>query len=445
MNSVVRNILAWAVLVAVANLPPVGLLHAADEKIVFDRDIRPILSDNCFSCHGKDAKTLKGDLRLDRRDSATKVTDGSAAIVPRKPGNSALIERIFAADESVMPPPETNKKLTAKQKDLLKRWIAQGAEYTGHWAFVAPRRPKLAAVKNAEWARNAIDRFILARLEAKGLAPSREAGRETLIRRVSLDLRGLPPTLKEIDRFLNDKSPGAYEAMVDRMLASRHFGEKMARIWMDLARYGDTNGYHYDSTRQAWLWRDWVINAYNTNMPFDRFTIEQLAGDLLPDATISQKVASGFNRNTRYNEEGGADPAEWRVEYAKDRVRTLGQVWLGMTVGCAECHSHKYDPLTQKEFYQLYAFFNSLDEPGAQGHRQKYPPFIKVPTPEHQKTIAAFNAEIAKIRKQIQTQLAKTGYREPKDLPAAPRTKVADVVWIDDAPPPGARLQGNTP
>ena len=444
MHCILRSITGWIAVAAIVSAATSGPLHA-DDKIVFDRDIRPILSDNCFACHGPDAKTVKADLRIDLRDNATKLTDGAAAIVPGKPDKSAMIERIFATDESVMPPPETNKKLTAKQKDLIKRWIAQGAEYTGHWSFSAAKRPQLPKVKDSKWSRNAIDRFILARLEAKGLTPSKEASRETLIRRVSLDLRGLPPTLKEIDQFLNDKSANAYEAMVDRMLGSRHYGEKMARIWMDLARYGDTNGYHYDSTRQAWLWRDYVIRAYNTNMRFDRFTIEQLAGDLLPNATIQQKVASGFNRNTRYNEEGGADPAEWRVEYAKDRVRTLGQVWLGMTVGCAECHSHKYDPVTQKEFYQLYAFFNSLDEPGAQGHRQKYPPYIKVPTAEHKQKLAALNAEITKIRAQITAQLAKTQYREPKNLPPAPTNKVADVIWIDDAPPAGAQLAGNTP
>ncbi|GAB4138837.1 MAG: PSD1 and planctomycete cytochrome C domain-containing protein [Planctomycetaceae bacterium] len=419
--------------------------NAAD-KIVFDRDIRPILSDNCFACHGPDAAQVKAKLRIDLRDSVTKSRDGHAAIVPGKPEKSELVKRIFADDEfTVMPPPETNKKLTEKQKQLLKQWIVQGAEYTGHWSFETPKQPPLPKVKNTAWVRNEIDRFILARLEAKGLNPSKRASRETLIRRVSLDLRGLPPTLQEIESFLKDKSPTAYESMVDRMLASPHFGEKMARIWMDLARYGDTNGYHYDSTRQAWLWRDWVINAYNSNMPFDRFTIEQLAGDLLPNATVQQKVASGFNRNTRYNEEGGADPEEWRVEYAKDRVRTLGQVWLGLTTGCAECHSHKYDPITQKEFYQLYAFFNSLDEPGAQGHRQKYPPFIKVPTPQYNAKITALKSELETIQEQIRSQLVKIQYREPKTLPPAPKNHVADVVWIDDAPPAGAKLAGNSP
>jgi len=442
-------------LIAFVGVLVIAETSRADEKVNFDRDIRPILSDNCFACHGPDAEQVKAELRLDLRDNVTKRREGgTVAIVPGKPEKSELIRRIYAKDEfTVMPPPESHKKLTAKQKDLIKQWIAQGAEYTQHWAFVTPKRPKLPRFRGFEkspesgrnWIRNEIDRFILARLEAKGITPSAEASRETLIRRVSLDLRGLPPTLKEIDEFLNDRSKDAYEKMVDRMLSSPHFGEKMARIWMDLARYGDTNGYHYDSTRQAWLWRDWVINAYNTNMPFDRFTIEQLAGDLIPNATVDQKIASGFNRNTRYNEEGGADPAEWRVEYAKDRTRTLGQVWLGMTLGCADCHSHKYDPISQTEFYQLYAFFNSLDEPGAQGHRQKYPPYIKVPTEQQEKTVAELNAEIDRLQQEIQKQLAAVTYEEPKNLPAPPKTKTEEVVWIDDAPPPGAKLQGNSP
>ena len=421
-------------------------LFAAGPKVDFARDIQPILSDNCYACHGRDAAKVKGDLRIDLRNSVTKSTDGTAAIVPGKPQKSELIRRIFAKDESErMPPPESHKKLTARQKQLIKQWISEGAEYSQHWAFITPKRSKLPAVKNTKWSKNAIDRFILARLEAKGIGPSKEASRETLARRVSLDLRGLPPTLKEVDGYVKDSSPKAYERMVDRMLSSSRYGEKMTRIWMDLARYGDTNGYHYDSTRQAWLWRDWVINAYNSNMPFDRFTIEQLAGDLLPNATVWQKVASGFNRNTRYNEEGGADPAEWRVEYAKDRVRTLGQVWLGMTVGCAECHSHKYDPISQREFYQLYAYFNSLDEPGAQGHRQKYPPYITVPTPEHKRKTAILKSEITRLRLQIRTQLAKIEYTEPANLAKTPVKKQTDVVWIDDAAPAGARLQGNSP
>ncbi len=417
----------------------------AAEPVDFNRDIRAILADNCYACHGPDAKEIQGGLRLDLPEVATKPAEsGAVAIVPGKSEKSELVRRVFSKDESEkMPPADSHKKLTAAQQDLLKRWITEGAEYKDHWAFLRPAKTELPTVRNAAWITSPIDHFVLAQLEAKALNPSAQASRETLIRRVSLDLRGFPPTLKEIDRFLNDDSTTAYENMVDRMLASPHFGEKMARIWMDLARYGDTNGFHYDSTRQVWLWRDWVINAFNTNMPFDRFTVEQLAGDLLPNATLDQKVASGFNRNTRYNEEGGADPEEWRVEYAKDRTRTLGQVWLGLTVGCAECHSHKYDPITQKEFYQFYAFFNSLDEPGAQGHRQKYPPLIEVPTPMHNATIAKLEAEIAATKIRIREELARIDYQEPKELADQPQSQPVDVVWIDDSAPKGANFQGN--
>jgi hypothetical protein len=416
----------------------------AAEPLNFNRDIRPILADKCFLCHGPDAKDLKGGLRIDLRDAVTAPADsGEVAIVPGDPDTSELIRRIITDDEDLrMPPAETRKTVSPEELALLRRWISEDAEYQDHWAFIAPKRPEAPAA-DGNWTRNDIDRFVLQGLKTKGLAPSAEASRETLIRRVSLDLRGFPPAVEEVDAFLNDSSEDAYENMVDRMLASPHFGEKMARLWMDLARYGDTNGFHYDSTRQVWLWRDWVINAYNDNMPFDQFTVEQLAGDLLPDATVSQKIASGFNRNCRYNEEGGADPEEWRVEYAKDRVRTLGQVWLGMTLNCADCHSHKYDPVSQTEFYELYAFFNSLDEPGAQGHRQKYPPLIEVPTSEQIEKIADLEDEIKALEQEISDELARIEYVEPDDVPAEPESKPVDVVWIDDATPEGASLQGN--
>lgn len=419
-------------------------ISAAAETVDFNRDIRPILADKCFLCHGPDAEDVEGGLRIDDREVATEPADsGEIAIIPGDPEKSELIRRIITDDEDLrMPPAETRKEVSAAELDLLRRWIADDAEYRDHWAFIPPERP--APPKPAStWAANEIDRFILARLAAKGLKPSAEASRETLIRRVSLDLRGFPPTVEEVDAFINDKSPNAYEQMVDRMFASPHFGEKMGRLWMDLARYGDTNGFHYDSTRQVWLWRDWVINAYNSNMPFDQFTIEQLGGDLLPNATIAQKIASGFNRNCRYNEEGGADPDEWRVEYAKDRVRTLGQVWLGMTLNCADCHSHKYDPVSQTEFYELYAFFNSLEEPGAQGHRQKYPPLIEVPTSEQETKIADLGDEIKALEQEIRDELARIKYVEPDDVPSEPESKPVDVVWIDDAAPEGASLQGN--
>ncbi len=418
----------------------------ADDKVDFNRDIQPLLADRCFACHGRDAQQVQGELRLDLPASATKKNEeGRTAIVPGKPDASELVRRIFSNDESeIMPPAETNKPLQPAERELLKRWVAQGAEYQQHWAFVKPVRRALPKVADANWPQNDIDRFVLARLESNGLKPSAEASRTTLIRRVSLDLRGFPPTIAEVEQFLNDSSPSAYEQMVDRMLASQHFGEKMALIWMDLGRYGDTNGYHYDSTRQVWLWRDWVINAYNKNMPFDQFTIEQLAGDLLPDATLDQKIASGFNRNTRYNEEGGADPAEWLVRYAIDRTNTLGQVWLGMTVNCAECHSHKYDPISQKEFYQLYAFFNSMNEPGAQGHNQQYPPLLKVPQAADDKKLTAAKTQIAAIEVQIKQKLAAFNYAEPEGAPkTAEPAGPTEIVWVDDELPTGAKPEGN--
>ena len=429
---------------------PLALLLAlsaaapAAETVDFNRDIRPILADNCYQCHGPDATDVQGGLRLDLRDVVTQPADsGEVAIVPGQPEQSELVRRIMSTDEAeIMPPEDSRKVLTAAERELLQAWVAEGAEYQDHWSFLRPQRSAQPQVNASDWVRNEIDRYVLAKLESRGMTPSPEASRETLIRRVSLDLRGFPPTVAEIDEYLRGQSEGAYERMVDRMLDSPHFGEKMARIWMDLARYGDTNGYHYDSTRQVWLWRDWVIRAYNDNMPFSQFTVEQLAGDLLPAATVDQKIASGFNRNTRYNEEGGADPDEWRVEYAKDRTRTLGQVWLGMTLGCADCHSHKYDPISQREFYQLYAFFNSLDEPGAQGHRQKYPPLVEVPTEAQQQQFAQQEAEIAGLENQIREAVTQADYREPADLAAEPQSEPVDQVWIDDDAPEGAQLQG---
>ena len=432
-----RKYFAFALLgsIAFANIYPT----IAAESVDYNRDVRKILADKCYACHGPDAEEVQADLRLDLRNSATE----SGAIVPGKPDDSGLVERIFSTDkDEVMPPLDSHKELSEREKQLLKQWVSEGAEYKDHWAFIKPARRKSSTVKRQDWIKNEVDRFSLSRMEAAGIEPSADAARETLIRRVSLDLRGFPPTLEEVDQFVQDNDAKAYEKMVDRMLASPHFGEKMARIWMDLGRYGDTNGYHYDSTRQVWLWRDWVINAYNNNMPFDQFTVEQLAGDLLPDATTDQKVASGFNRNTRYNEEGGADPDEWRVQYAKDRVNVLGQVWLGMTLGCCECHSHKYDPITQKEYYQLYAFFNSLNEPGAQGHNQKYPPLLQVAQPADDEKIAAAKADIARIEKEINDAIAKIEYVEPTDLPDVLEEKATDFVWIDDEAPAGAKLQG---
>jgi hypothetical protein len=331
----------------------------------FARDVRPLLSKNCFTCHGPDEGTREAGLRLDRFDSATQPADsGAAPIVPGKPDESELIRRIFAEDESErMPPAEAKSQLTDVQKDTLRRWIASGAEYTEHWAFTPPRQAPLPEVKQQDWPRNEIDYFILSRLEREGLSPSAPADKLTLVRRVYLDLIGLPPTPQEVDAFLADDSPQAYEALVDRLLASKHYGERWARLWLDLARYADTNGYEKDRARSIWPYRDWVIRALNADMPFDQFTVEQLAGDMLPGATLDQRIATGFHRNTMLNEEGGIDPLEFRFHAMTDRVATTGVVWLGLTTGCAQCHTHKFDPISHNEYYGLMALLNNADEP----------------------------------------------------------------------------------
>ena len=407
---------------------------AADRPaaIDFGRDIRPILSDNCFTCHGPDKDKRKAGLRLDTKEDAFKKLDsGGYAIVPGKPDQSRLLAVITLPpdDDDHMPPTKTGKKLSAAQVDLLRRWIVQGAKWAGHWSYVAPERPAVPTVKNKKWARNDVDRFILAALEKSGLKPNAEADRYTLIRRLSLDLIGLPPTVQEVDDFIADKSPNAYEKVVERLLASPHFGERLALAWLDQARYADTSGYHFDGFRQMHLWRDWVIQAFNDNKPFDQFTIEQLAGDLLPDATIDQKIATGFHRNVMTNDEGGADPDEYLAKYVVDRVNTTAQVWLGTTVGCAECHDHKYDPISTKEFYQFYAFFHSVPEKGLDGTRVKNPaPVLKVPSPDQgsrlirlldlipkaEKTLADREGELPKEQEAWEKELQKQEIPEPK-------------------------------
>ncbi len=358
---------------------------AAPPAIEYNRDVRPILSENCFSCHGADSAARKAKLRLDRFEDATaKPEDGNPPFVPGKPDLSEGIRRIFDEGEDIMPPEKSHKVLTPTQKALLKRWVSEGAKYQPQWSLIAPKRPQLPAVKKKEWTRNAIDSFILARLEREKLEPAPEADRRTLARRVHLDLIGLPPTREEVEAFVNDKSPDAYGKLVDRLLASPQWGEHRGRYWLDAARYGDTHGIHFDNFREMWSYRDSVFNAFNANMPFDQFTIEQLAGDLLPNATLDQKIASGFNRCNITTSEGGAIDEEYLVLYARDRTDTTSQVWLGLTAGCAVCHDHKYDPLSQKEFYQLSAFFNNTTQKAMDGNRKDTPPVIVVPKPEDQ-------------------------------------------------------------
>lgn len=399
--STARRILLALVLVGLPQMPAIAGPPAA--SVDFDRQVRPILSNNCFQCHGPDEEVRQAGLRLDRRAEALEPGDsGKPAIVPGKPDDSLLIKRIFSHDRKrAMPPPKSNKVLSKAEKSVLREWIAQGARYQTHWSFSPPSRPSLPAVKDERWVRNPVDRFILARLESEGLRPSPEADRATLIRRLTLDLTGLPPTPTEVDRFLNDRSPDAYQKVVDRLLGSPHYGERMALDWLDASRFADTHGFHIDSARDMTRWREWVIDAFSRNMPFDRFTIEQLAGDLLPDATLSQKIASGFNRNHMITYEGGAIPEEYLTAYIVDRVNTTGTVWLGLTVGCTQCHDHKFDPMTQKEFYQLYAFFNNVPEQGLDGRNGNASPLVPIPSADQQKALDQIAATIRALVQKI--------------------------------------------
>ena len=341
----------------------------SEAKIDFNRDIRPILSNNCFFCHGPDEKHREGDLRLDTRAGAFHVTDGKAALVPGNLKESALIQRILATDaDERMPPADSGKTLKPAEIELLKQWVQQGAAWQEHWAYLKPERAPIPVVKLASWPRNEIDAFVLARLEQAGITPSIESDQRTLVRRLYLDLLGLPPTAAEVDAFVNSKDPQAYEKLVDHLLASPQYAERMTLTWLDLARYADTNGYSIDGGRHMWLWRDWVIDAFHKNKPYDQFITEQIAGDLIPEASPWQKVATGFSRNHMITHEGGTIPEENLVNYTVDRVKTTSEVFMGLTMGCAQCHDHKYDPITMKDFYQFFAYFNTLEDKGLDGN-----------------------------------------------------------------------------
>lgn len=399
-NGFTRFVSVWlsAAVVACSLLSGGGIVIGAEgpDEIDFNRDIRPILSNHCLACHGPDEGQREAGLRLDVREAAlARLESDLRAIVPGQPDASELIRRIESSGEfERMPPPDFAKPLSNRQKELLRRWIAEGADYAVHWAFVPPVRPTPPSIEAAarslrkadndaaesagifsDWSRHPIDAFVLDRLSREGLRPSPQAKPETLIRRLSLDLTGLPPTPEEVEAFVSSPSESAYGNAVERLLASQHFGERMAMFWLDAARYADTDGFQQDATRTNWPWRDWVIEAFNCNMPFDQFTLEQFAGDLLPNATPEQKLATCFHRNHMTNGEGGRDPEESRIDYVIDRVNTMGTVWLGLTLGCCQCHSHKFDPIQQAEYYQLSAFFNSIDEDGRAGRGAK--PFLK--------------------------------------------------------------------
>lgn len=379
--------------------------------VEFNRDIRPILSDNCYACHGPDQNSRKGKLRLDTEDGALGDRKGGPAIVAGKPDQSEVLLRITADEEEKrMPPAKFGKRLSPRQTELVRRWIQQGARWQKHWSLLPPQQPKVPDV--ATGGAGALDRFIVARLDQEGLRPSAEADKRTLLRRLSFDLIGLPPTPQEMDAFLADSSPQAWEKQVERLLASKHFGERLALYWLDLVRYADTGGYHSDNHRDVWLYRDWVINAFNDNMPFDRFTREQLAGDLLPNPTEAQRIASGYNRLLMTTEEGGAQPKEYTAKYAADRVRNASTVWLGLTLGCAECHDHKFDPFSTKEFYRFAAFFADIQEKPVGRQDQ-----TRFPTPPQAAAARNLEQQIAEVQKKLAT--------------STPELDAAQVQWED--------------
>jgi hypothetical protein len=376
------------------------------ETIAFNRDIRTIFSQTCFACHGPDANTREANLRLDVAEEATKPRKGGTPIVPGKAEESLAYQLMMAADtDDQMPPADFHTQLSSRDKALIKKWIDQGARYETHWAFIPPVRPAPPAVNHAAAVKNPIDNFIIAKLEQNGLAPTVPADRPTIIRRASLDLTGLPPSAADVANFVNDPAgeDEAYGKVVDRLMASPQFGEHFARHWLDTARYADTSGYQYDQIREQWVWRDWVINAFNSNMPFDQFTIEQNAGDLLPNATDQTRLATGFHRNHPITIEGGVIDEEYRTEYVMDRVVTTSTAWLGLTFLCARCHDHKYDPIGQDDFYSFYAFFNSVPERGLNG----FDPKEKINSPLGQKSTVEITQKIAEAEKQYEAALAK--------------------------------------
>ena len=406
-----------------------GIVSAAEpSRVDFNRTIRPILSGICFKCHGPDQEERKGGLRLDlREDALQKLESGARAIIPGKPDDSELIRRILSTDDADrMPPPDSQHQLTDRDRAALRQWIAEGAEYRQHWSFRPVQRPALPAVQNANWPRNGIDRFVLAGLESAGLQPAQEADRTTLIRRVTLDLTGLPPTLQEVDEFVADQRADAYERLVDRLMSTSQYAERLTVDWLDAARFADTNGYHIDNGRDMSRWREWVIESFAKNRPYDQFTIEQLAGDLLPNATLSQKIASGFNRNHMINFEGGAIPEEYHMAYIVDRVNTTSTVFMGLTVGCAQCHDHKYDPLTQKEYYQLYAFFYNVPENGLDGRTGNAVPLVKAPTAEQQQRIDALQAQAEAIEVKLAAPHAQLDAEQREWEQSAMKTPVVE-------------------
>ncbi|MBV8315854.1 MAG: PSD1 domain-containing protein [Planctomycetaceae bacterium] len=431
-----RSVRRWgACLVLATTFWPAVARAGTPGPVDFSREILPIFSDNCFRCHGPDAKTRKAGLRLDLKEQALRATD--PVIVPGKSDESEVILRVTSRDpDEVMPPPKSGRSLTPAQVERLKRWIDEGATWGRHWALEPPRRSEPPAVRERGWPVNPIDRFVLARLEAEGMSPSPEAERATLIRRVTLDLTGLPPAPEEVDAFLADPAPDAYERLVDRLLASPHYGERMVWEWLDAARYADSNGYQGDAERTMWPWRDWAIEALNRDLPFDQFTVWQLAGDLLPGSGVEQKLATGFCRNHMINGEGGRIAEENRVDYVMDMAETAGTVWLGLTFNCCRCHDHKYDPLTQRDYYSLFAFFNQTPVTGGGGDPQT-PPVIELPSREQTTKLEALDASLREAMKAVEA-MEQQLFPHPSGTPASasPKTTVlkSEVVALLDVP-----------
>ena len=403
----------------------IGLANPQAAGIDFNQDIRPVLSENCFQCHGPDAANRKAGMRLDTRDGATEARDGVRAIDPGDLANSELLARITATDpDTRMPPPESNSRLAPEQVTLLSKWVKAGGEYDRHWAFKKPVRQLLysSPTDSRAWAKNAVDVFIAAKQAEAGVTPSPQASKGTLLRRVSLDLTGLPPSQAQIAVFVADTSPDAFEKVVDGLLQSPHYGERWGRHWLDTARYADSDGYSHDAGRSMWPYRDWVIDAINRDVSFDQFVIEQLAGDMLPDATLPQRIATGFHRNTQINTEGGVDKEQFRIDSIFDRIATTGEVMFGLTLGCAQCHDHKFDPISQVEYYQLFAFFNNVDEPR-----------IEAPTAE----VLVRRAEHGVRVKQLETELSALAKGDAKritrSLPGVVLGPDASIPSITDA------------
>ena len=437
-SSVMRRSVRTCLLLPALLLPTARLVgqEQAPRAVDFDRDVRPILSNHCFSCHGPDEQHREGDLRLDLRDEAMRV------VAPGDVAGSELVRRIRHADpDEQMPPPRHGKPLAPEQVSALERWVAAGAVWSEHWSFVAPQAAPAPAVEQTAWPRGDLDRFVLARMERAGLAPAPEADRRALLRRVTLDLTGLPPTAEQLRAFLADEDPDAYERVVARLLTTDAHAEHMARFWLDAARYGDTHGLHLDNYREMWPYRDWVVSAFRDNLPYDRFVTEQLAGDLLPDRTTSQQVASGFNRCHVTTNEGGSIQEEVYVRNVIDRVSTTGTVFMGLTLGCAVCHDHKFDPISQREFYELFAFFNNMDGSPMDGNRKDYAPLVRLPSEAQQRRAEELRQQLLDVDRRVAEQVAAVDYQEPAAAVAEPPGECREIVWIDDALPAGAVVE----